>query len=78
MGKYVTKYPIFDYYIGKLFYKNGDYCSAKEYLHTYLKCAGEKATRIMLYLGKIYVKSNKINNNLESGDCFVIEFAYLL
>lgn len=49
-GKYVTKHPIFDYYIGKIYYKKHKIKEAKEKLLEYEKVGGEKLAKTYLYL----------------------------
>lgn len=79
-GYYVTKNPVFIYYMGKMLYKIGNYKLAKKYFNDYLQHCGEKTSKAYLYLGCIarlyrrnseavaYIDiSNSINNIENSG-----------
>ncbi len=65
MGLYVTKHPVFYYYIGKTFYKLGKNLEARSWFNDYRVCGGEKFTKSMLYLGKIYQNWNNIDKALK-------------
>lgn len=50
-GYYVTNQDIFLYYMGKMFYKNGNYIEAKKYLTQYIKTGSSLLAKAYLYLG---------------------------
>lgn len=50
MGKYHTNHPVFDYYIGKVFFKDGNYEEAYSMLKSYAASGGEKLPKSLLYL----------------------------
>ena len=53
-GLYITQHNIFNYYLGKICYKNNRHEEACKYLETYIKNGGEKLSKSLLYLNKIY------------------------
>ena len=53
-GLYVTQHNIFNYYLGKMCYKNRYVEEAREYLENYIKNGGEKLSKSLLYLNRIY------------------------
>jgi len=53
-GAIVTKHPIFNYYIGKIYYKKHKIRQAKEKLLEYERVGGEKLSKTYLYLSHIY------------------------
>lgn len=55
-GLYVTEAPIFNYYIGKIFYKQNRLKEAREYLLKYVEVGGSKLDKAYLYLSKVYEK----------------------
>lgn len=58
-GKQVTNHSIFDYYIGKMNYKKGNYNEAYEILSDYEKHGGNKLLQASLYLYTIDKKNNR-------------------
>ncbi len=60
-GLYVTQHNIFNYYLGKMCYKNSHIDEACEYFEEYIKNGGEKLSKALLYLNRIY-KIKKIKN----------------
>lgn len=53
-GLYVTQHNIFNYYLGKMCYKNSHIDEAREYFEEYIKNGGEKLSKALLYLNRIY------------------------
>ena len=49
-GKYITNHPIFDYYIGKILYKNKNKDEAYKCFKNYIENGGEKYLKALLYL----------------------------
>lgn len=47
---YNTNYPIFYYYLGKVYYKNKDYDSAINFFNIYKELNAEKYAKVNLYL----------------------------
>lgn len=88
MGLYITKHPIFDYYIAKSLYKKGHYNDAEKYFLAYKNYGGgEKTTKMMLYLGVmaekkgdyanakyIYDSANHIEEILGNSNHYVIKY----
>ena len=60
-GLYVTQHNIFNYYLGKMCYKNSHIDEACEYFEEYIKNGGEKLSKALLYLNRIY-KIKKIKD----------------
>ena len=60
-GLYVTQHNIFNYYLGKMCYKNSHIDEAYEYFEEYIKNGGEKLSKALLYLNRIY-KIKKIKD----------------
>lgn len=58
-GLYVTKNNVFNYYIGKMYYKVGNFVEATKYLNEYNKYGAEKYSKSRLYLIQIYRKTGK-------------------
>lgn len=61
-GKYITNHPIFDYYIGKILYKNENKDEAYKYFKNYIENGGEKYLKVLLYLGVIEGSNKKIKS----------------
>lgn len=49
-GYYLTKMPVFIYYMAKMLYKNRNYEEAKEYFMEYILVGSEKLSKAYLYL----------------------------
>ena len=62
-GKYVTNHPVFNYYIGKIYYKKKNHEKAKEYLSIYEKNGGEKLSKTYLYMYHI----SRVTNTNDYG-----------
>ncbi len=60
-GLYVTQHNIFNYYLGKMCHKNSHINEACEYFEEYIKNGGEKLSKALLYLNRIY-KIKKIKD----------------
>ena len=61
-GKYITNHPIFDYYIGKILYKNKNKDEAYKCFKNYIENGGEKYLKALLYLVVIEVTNKKIKS----------------
>lgn len=61
-GKYITNHPIFDYYIGKILYKNKNQEEASKYFKIYIENGGKKYLETLLYLAAIEVSNKKIKS----------------
>ena len=77
MGKAKTQHPIFDYYIGRTYFKLKDFNNAFDSLSIYEKNGGEKfvrATILLKVIGNVDNKENKTNKrNIKAQkiiDCF--------
>ena len=83
-GLYVTQHNIFNYYLGKMCYKNRYVEEAREYLENYIKNGGEKLSKSLLYLNRIY-RIKKMKNKsqffsermLEITEFFEDDFEFL-
>lgn len=76
-------HPIFDYYLGKMLYKQGKYLEALPYFQEYLSHGGKKLPDCLLYLIKIftrqgqYKKANKLSSKVQKlEDTFGGELHY--
>ena len=71
LAHYITKHPIFEYYIGKIFYKLNLLKEAKKHLTIYSEIGGEKLEKCLLYLLSIelktknFKKANKIREKID-------------
>lgn len=87
-GLYVTKHPIFNYYIGKSFFKKGYYDFAKKYFNKYREYGGEKTMKALLYSGAIeltkknykgakqlYDNANHLEEVLGNSNHYVIRYS---
>lgn len=67
-GQYATKHPIFNYYIGKIYFYKNRYKEAEEKLLQYIEDGGSKLSKAYLYLSYIYnamgLFKDKIKANL--------------
>ena len=63
-GLYVTQHNIFNYYLGKMCYKNDCIDEALHYFKIYVKNGGEKLSKSLLYLSGIY-KMKKVNDKAQ-------------
>ncbi len=59
LAKEKTEHPIFDYYLGKMLYKQARYIDALPYFQEYLSHGGKKLPNCLLYLIKIYAKQKQ-------------------
>ena len=64
MGLYITQLNIFNYYLGKMCYKNDCIDEALHYFKIYVKNGGEKLSKSLLYLSGIY-KMKKVNDKAQ-------------
>lgn len=55
-GLYVTSHPIFNYYIGKIYFKNKNFDIAQEYFSKYEQNGGEKELKALLYIWTYFDK----------------------
>lgn len=53
-GLFVTNHNVFNYYLGKICYKKGNFNEACKHLETYIEHGGEKLSKSLLYLSRIY------------------------
>lgn len=80
LAKDETNHPIFDYYLGKMLYKQGRYLEALPYFQEYFSHGGEKMEKCLIYMLKIYAKQgsykrvhkisskiHKLNDTFKSG-----------
>lgn len=54
LAKDITEHPIFDYYLGKMLYKQRKYQEALSYFQEYFSHGGEKLEKCLLYMFYIY------------------------
>lgn len=59
LAKEETRHPIFDYYLGKMLYKQGKYLEALPYFQEYLSHGGKKLPNCLWYLTKIYTNQDQ-------------------
>lgn len=52
-GYYITKQPIFIYYIGKMLFKNGNYKGARKCFEEYITVGSDKLAKAFLYLANL-------------------------
>ncbi len=70
-AKKETNHPIFDYYLGKMLYKQRKYLEALPYFQEYLSHGGKKMPNCLLYMIKIhkkqkeYKKANKLSSKIQ-------------
>ena len=57
-GYYMTKEPLFLYYMGKMYYKKRKYEEAESLLLTYIKSGSDKLAKAYLYLANIAQKNH--------------------
>lgn len=71
LAKERTNHPVFDYYLGKMLYKQRKYPEALSYFQEYFSHGGEKLPNCLLYMKMIYQKqkkykkANKVSSNLQ-------------
>lgn len=71
LAKEETNHPTFDYFLGKMLYKQRKYLDALPYFQEYLSYGGEKLSKCLLYMIKIYEnhgqykKANKLLSRLQ-------------
>ena len=58
-GYYTTRNDIFLYYIGKMFFKVGQYKIAKKYFRKYARTGSDKLAKAYLYLASIYKENHE-------------------
>lgn len=65
LGLHITNHNIFNYYLGKMYYKSGNLEEALLYLERYKKNGGEKLSKCLLYLSKIHIYNKKFKKKDE-------------
>ena len=63
LGKKLTNDELFDYYLGKVYFKMGDYENSIIHLKAYNNANGsDKREKSHMYLTVIYIRMNQLNN----------------